>query len=213
MKFNVQTTLIAGLCVLVSWQSWSLSEVQDRLAVIEATDGGKAVASNSAQSETRGKRGKRANQQRGFEAQTPNVSLRSETTSDDPTTVMPESEEVIREEVSQQIEQRDAERRQKRIENWTNMATQRYQDQVATIGEEYNVNSATQEQVVDLLVDSMQQGYSLRHEVSSGDLSYKDAKLEGAALKEETAAIVAELMGDDAAEALYADMESEGGRH
>jgi hypothetical protein len=59
----------------------------------------------------------------------------------------------------------------------------------------------------------MQQGYSLRHEVSSGDLSYKDAKLEGAALKEETAAIVAELMGDDAAEALYADMESEGGRH
>lgn len=213
MKFNVQTTLIAGLCVLVSWQSWSLSEVQDRLTVIESTDGGKAVAANSTQSETRGKRGKRANRQRGFEAQAPSASLRSETTRDDPTEIMPESEEVIREEVSQQIEQRDAERRQKRIENWTNMATQRYQDQVATVGEEYNVNSATQEQVVDALVDSMQQGISLRHEVSSGDLSYKDAKLEGAALKEDTAAIVAELIGDDAAEALYADMESEGGRH
>tara|TARA_B110000444_G_C18612388_1_gene488265 strand:- start:86 stop:727 length:642 start_codon:yes stop_codon:yes gene_type:complete len=213
MKFNVQTTLIVGLCGLVAWQSWSLSDVNDRLTVIEASGEKMATAAKSTTSEPRGKRGRRANRQRGFEAQSPSASMRTETTSDAPAEIMPESEDVIRDVVSQQIEQRDAEKRQERIEKWTNRATERFQDQVSTIAEEYNVNAATQEQVVDALVDSMQQGFAIRKDVSSGELSYKDAKLEGAALKEDTAATVADMIGEDAAEALWDEMESEGGRY
>ena len=212
MKFNVQTTLIVGLCGLVAWQSWSLSDVNDRLDAIEASGTKMTAAAKSTASEARGKRGRRANRQRGFEAQSPSASMRTESPSDAPVQIMPESEDAIRDVVSQQIEQRDAQKRQERIEKWTNRATERFQDQVSTIAEEYNVDAATQEQVVDALVDSMQQGFAIRKDVSSGELSYKDAKLEGAALKEDTAAAVADMIGEDAAEALWDEMESKGGR-
>ena len=57
-----------------------------------------------------------------------------------------------------------------------------------------------------MILASMEQGMDLRMQVGEGSLSMMEAKEEGAAIKEETNQGVIELLGEDAAEALFERM-------
>ena len=211
MKFTVQTAVIAALGVLVFWQAWALSDVKARLAAVEvgleeASTSRTARTRNAPDREDRRQSRRDRSESTGSERRS---AARSRTSSE------PDDGEndatVIESAVEEAIERHDAERKQDQREGWTAVATQRFEAQVEEVGEEYNLSVAVQNQVVDILVDGMQAGMDLRHDVGTGELTYAEAKEEGAALKEDTADTVSELIGEDAAEALWSDMKSGGG--
>ena len=212
MKFTVQTAVIGALGLLVCWQAWALSDVKARHAAVEVS---LEEASTSRTARTRSSAPDREERRQSRRDAPESTSSERRSASRSQTSANRDESEnnatVIESAVEEAIERHDAERKQDQREGWTAVATQRFEAQVEEVGEEYNLSVAVQNQVVDILVDGMQAGMDLRHDVGSGELTYAEAKEEGAALKQDTADTVTELIGEDAAEALWSDMKSGGG--
>ena len=216
MKFTVQSALIVALGLLVLWQARALSLVQERLAKVEQTVANESAdrAARSSDGERRTRRDRR--QSRGDVAnETANASskLRSDppfASSSNPDD--PENATVIEAAVAEEVERRESERKQDERDGWVSIAAQRFEMQLETVADDHNLSAAVQNQVLDILVDSAQQGIEIRQDVGAGELSLAEAKEEGADLRAETAEAVEELIGEPAAEALWAEMKGGGGR-
>jgi hypothetical protein len=216
MKFTVQSALIAVLGLLLCLQGWTLSDVKARLAAVEQTLANESAeqVARSSRGATRTRRDRR--QSRGDVAtKTANASpkLRADAplaASTNPNTS--ENATVIEAAVADEFERRESERKQAERDGWVSIAAQRFEMQLEAIADDHNLGLAVQNQVLDILVDSAQQGIDIRQDFGAGEVSLAEAKEEGAALKAETAEAVEELLGEPAAEALWAEMKGDGGR-
>ncbi len=212
MKFTIQSALLAGLSVTIVWQAWALSDVKTRLAAVEASVSETGASTKATvRSNDRSRSARSGNVVRATDADRKSRSgdVRSEgrvsqEESDDDVT-------VIQAEIEEAVERKLAERKKDDRAGWMSIAAQRYEMQVSEVGEEYDISIDVQNKVIDILVDGMHAGIAIREDIASGEITYAEAKQEGAALKEETAETVSDLIGEEAAEALWEDMKSGGG--
>lgn len=108
--------------------------------------------------------------------------------------------------VERAMSKRDNEQKERRFQQRMAMMEESLTMQFDELAESYDLTVDQEEMATQLILASMEQGMDLRMQVGEGTISMMEAKEEGAAIKEETNQGVVELIGEEAAEALWAIM-------
>jgi hypothetical protein len=126
--------------------------------------------------------------------------------------VVPPAEEngAIRDVVEAAIHRRELERKEEEMESWVSIASESFDIQIEAIAEAYELEPATQERVLDILVDGTRTGMQIKMDVGDGRIGVAEARVLGATLKEEIGAAVVAVIGDEATEALWDQMGKDG---
>lgn len=185
-----------ALAVGALWLSWNTLTLRKMQGELQSLRSGPLSAMRS---ETDPKISKEVIQQIVYRQQQAGASSATPST--------PEEQEALVDIIEQTLEERETERKEAEVAQWLSMAQEGLELKVEAVAESYPIPSSTQEDIVDLMVDGMAAGIDLKQRVQEGSLSVRDAKAEGQALREETAAAITELIGEEAAEALWEEME------
>ena len=114
-----------------------------------------------------------------------------------------EDEEELTRVVERALSNRDNEQKERRFQQRMTMMEESLTMQFDELSESYDLTADQEEMATQLILASMEQGMDLRMQVGEGSLSMMEAKEEGAAIKEETNQGVVEVIGEEAAEALW----------
>ena len=79
----------------------------------------------------------------------------------------------------------------------------KYAKRVDTLTESYPLSDEIHAALMDTLLEGVHAGLVIREEVAAGELTMLEARQEGAALHQETQDAVVDLIGQEAADALY----------
>lgn len=190
----------AALLLLVLGQAWSLrslrGEVRDLKASVEAEQEG-GTDRVAARGNARG--GQEGDARRAL-ATPPEV--RGRVASERIQTKEGDDVELARV-VERAMSKRDSEQKERRFQQRMTMLEEGLTMQFEELSESFELSADQEEMATQLILASMEQGMDLRMQLGEGSLSMMEAKEEGAAIKEETNQGVIELLGEDAAEALF----------
>jgi hypothetical protein len=190
----------AALLLLVLGQAWSLrslrGEVRDLKASVEAEQEG-ATDRVAARVNARGGQARDARRTLAVPSGVPArvASERSPSGEGD--------EAELAQVVERAMSKRDTEQKERRFQQRMTMMEEGLTMQFGELSESFELTADQEEMATQLILASMEQGMDLRMQVGEGSLSMMEAKEEGATIKEETNQGVIELLGEDAAEALF----------
>lgn len=198
------TTRMFGALVLLLFlgQAWSLNSL--RSEVRELKD---AMQSQPAQAGDRladRRSGREATQERtprrGREAPSETLARAASERNDAPSDA---NQEELTRVVERAMSRRDNEQKERRFQQRMTMMEESLTMQFDELSASYELTVEEEEMAKQLILSSMEQGMDLRMQVGEGTISMMEAKEEGAAIKEETNQGVVDLIGEEAAEALW----------
>ena len=195
MKFSIHTAVIALMGTIIVWQAWALSDLKQRIAEFEASP----EAFNETTARTQAP--ERKADQQGTQRATPMELTRSENVSE-----QPEASEVdadIEAQIEETVEWELAERKRKERESLMEIIGGKYAKRVDTLTETYPLSDEIHAALMDTLLEGVHAGLVIREEVAAGELTMLEARQEGAVLHQETEDAVIDLIGQEAADALY----------
>ncbi len=112
--------------------------------------------------------------------------------------------DAIADMVEQTLARKEAEKKNLEVNRWVANATEHHQKLLEQVGETHDLPEETLSDALDVFIGAWERGAEIKEEVHEGTMNWADAKAEGAALREETGDTVTEILGEDAAEDLWA---------
>ena len=195
MKFSMHTAVIALMGTIIVWQAWALSDLKQRVAEFEAD------AAQVSETTTRAQAPERKAHRRGSQRATS-----MELTRDKNAPNQPDASEIeadIEAQIEETVEWELAERKRKERESLMEIIGGKYAKRVDTLTETYPLSDEIHAALMDTLLEGVHAGLVIREEVAAGELTMLEARQEGAALHQETQDAVVDLIGQEAADALY----------
>lgn len=204
MKPTASWILASALVVVVAAQQWQIRHLSSRVASLEVGDTSGSIALDAKRSERRGRwKETRPTEEPPRLFQGPSGEARN-----DEGTVegMPEDMRVA---VEEAIARREQERRTEKRESWVSIISESMDLSIAEVAETYDIAPETQAEVLAILTDSVRSGMELRSELEQGSIGVLEARDRGAELKSTTADEVTALIGEEAADELWAELEDQ----
>jgi hypothetical protein len=202
----INVVVALTLISVLGWQSWTLTRVNARLAVVE-----QILAIEQAPSKQAGlDQLQRAFGQDGAalagagqsaEALQIKQALEGTEGAADPAT-----QNAIANMVEQTLDRKAAEKKNLEVNRWFANATEHHQDLLEQVGETHDLSEDTLADALDIFIGAWERGAEIKEEVHEGTMNWADAKAEGETLREETGGKVTEVIGEAAAEDLWALM-------
>ena len=201
---NLMTRIVgAAVLLLVLGQAWSLRNLREEVRELKAstqTERASEDARAAPRATRGGERGQRGVERRSVAA--PEAARTRAATERSASGGSADEEELARV-VERAMSKRDNEQKERRFQQRMTMMEEGLTMQFEELSEIHELTVDQEEQAMQLILASMEQGMDLRMQVGEGTISMMEAKEEGAAIKEETNQGVVELIGEDAAEALW----------
>lgn len=204
-----RASLINGLLALtllgvLGWQRWTLTQVNARLAVVEqivAVE--KPVGHEAGLKQLQQAFGQDGAAMAGGGSSAEALQIKQALEegaagSDTPTP------DAIADMVEQTLARKEAEKKKLEVNRWFANATEHHQKLLEQVGETHDLPEETLADALDVFIGAWERGAEIKEEVHEGTMNWADAKAEGATLREETGATVTEILGEDAAEDLWA---------
>lgn len=198
---------LGGLALLlVAWNTYTLTHLEGRLNAMELSTGPAAGASAQAMSTQEPGRmgGPRAMRQGGGEGQPLSAEAVADLLEKEGIAVDaidledPNVQGRIAQIVEADQEARQAEESERRMEQYMDSVTREVEDFAA----EHGLDDATTDRVVDELRVRSENWGNVRREVSDGNMSWFDARKEFQAVREESDAVLNDLLGEEKFNAL-----------
>ncbi len=184
---------------VIGWQSWTLIQVNGRLAVVETPARGAALEDLQAAFND----GDAAAARVGTKEEACQIKQAPEAFRDEGA---PVSDDTIADMVKETIERHQAERHRDHVNRWFANATEHHQNLLAEVGKTHDLSDETLADALDVFIGAWERGAEIKEEVHEGTMNWADAKAEEEALRTETKASVTDILGEDAAEDLWARM-------
>jgi len=201
---NVSVALI--LIGVLGWQSWTLTQVNGRLAVVEQIlSVGEMPSRQAAIEELQAafNDDDASAARSGTTEAALQIKQALEALGDEGA---PVTDEAIADVVEQTLDRKAAEKKKLEVNRWFANATEHHQNLLEQVGETHDLPEDTLADALDIFIGAWERGAEIKEEVHEGTMNWADAKAEGAALREETGATVTEILGEAAAEDLWALM-------
>ena len=202
----INTLVGLTLIGVLGWQSWTLIQVNGRLAVVEQIlSVGEAPARQAALEDLQAafNEGDASAARVGTTEEAFQIKQALEAFRDEGA---PVTDEAIADVVEDTFERKAAEKKRDEVNRWFANATEHHQDLLEQVGETHGLSDETLADALDVFIGAWERGAEIKEEVHEGTMNWADAKAEGAALRTETGASVTDILGEEAAEDLWARM-------
>lgn len=194
--------LLVLLLGAIAWQTWTLQDLSTRVADLEDS---RATSQAIATVSSRRQAAQRSPAPRSPAAEEAIVARVAERLAEQQGEegVSEATSEQIREVLDEEFDRLADERKDREVGQWVEMASQSVSHDVGKIGEDYDIAEATQQEVVDLIVESLWTGVDIRAAIASGDMTVGEAKEQGEVIDQELKDRIVGLIGEDATDDLF----------